>query len=160
MREYALDLEKAVAYAKEWAYGRNPAYYDFDGLGGDCTNFISQCIYAAGAVMNYTKDVGWYYKSLNDRAAAWTGAEYFYRFMVNNRGVGPYGTPRSLSELAPGDVVQLGDDTGFYHSLLVVGFDAAGPLVAAHTYDVYDRPLYSYMFSSARALRIDRARRW
>ena len=46
MVEYALDAEKAVRYAGKWAYGRNPAYFDFDGLGGDCTNFISQCIYA------------------------------------------------------------------------------------------------------------------
>ena len=35
----------AVAYAKKWAYGRNPKYYDFSDLGGDCTNFASQCIY-------------------------------------------------------------------------------------------------------------------
>ena len=25
---------------------RNPAYLDFHGLGGDCTNFVSQCLYA------------------------------------------------------------------------------------------------------------------
>ena len=44
----------AVAYAKKWAYGRNPKYYDFSDLGGDCTNFASQCIYAGSGVMNYT----------------------------------------------------------------------------------------------------------
>ena len=36
------DRERAVAYAHQWAYSRNPAYYDFSVLGGDCTNFISQ----------------------------------------------------------------------------------------------------------------------
>lgn len=30
--------EKAVAYAHQWAYGRNPAYINFNGIGGDCTN--------------------------------------------------------------------------------------------------------------------------
>ncbi len=115
MVEYALDLENAVRYAGKWAYGRNPAFYDFDGLGGDCTNFISQCILAAGAPMNYTKDTGWYYVSLSkDR---------------------------------------------FYHSLLVVDMRAGQPCVAAHTADVYNRPLYSYMFDLARVLRIDRARK-
>lgn len=36
----------AVAYAKKWALSRNPKYYNFDPVGGDCTNFISQCLYA------------------------------------------------------------------------------------------------------------------
>ena len=160
MVEYALDLENAVRYAGKWAYGRNPAYYDFDGLGGDCTNFISQCIYAAGAVMNYTKDTGWYYASLHNRAAAWTGVEFFYRFMVNNTGVGPFGREVPLSEIGVGDVVQLGDGGRYYHSLLVIDVKDGQPYVAAHTEDVYHRPLYSYMFGTARALRIDRARKW
>ena len=37
----------AVLYAHKWAYGRNPRFYDYENLGGDCTNFASQCIYAA-----------------------------------------------------------------------------------------------------------------
>ena len=47
--------EKAIEYANTWAYGRNPAYYDYSNLGGDCTNFISQCLYAGGGIMNYAK---------------------------------------------------------------------------------------------------------
>lgn len=30
--------EKAVEYAQKWALSRNPQFYDFDSLGGDCTN--------------------------------------------------------------------------------------------------------------------------
>ena len=71
--EYNRDL--AVAYARQWAFRRNPAYYDFEKIGGDCTNFASQCLFAGIGVMNYTKDVGWYYRSLADRSAAWTGVE-------------------------------------------------------------------------------------
>ena len=33
----------AVDYARKWALKRNPAYYNFDSVGGDCTNFASQC---------------------------------------------------------------------------------------------------------------------
>ena len=36
----------AVAYAHAWAYRRNPRYYNYEELGGDCTNFASQCLYA------------------------------------------------------------------------------------------------------------------
>ena len=32
-------------YAKEWAYARNPKYYNYDSIGGDCTNFASQCVF-------------------------------------------------------------------------------------------------------------------
>lgn len=35
------DREAAVAYAHRWAMGRNPAYLDFHGIGGDCTNVDS-----------------------------------------------------------------------------------------------------------------------
>ena len=38
------DRQKAVDYALTWALDRNPKFYDFSSLGGDCTNFISQCI--------------------------------------------------------------------------------------------------------------------
>ena len=160
MTVYDLDLAKAVRYAGKWAYGRNPAWYDFDGLGGDCTNFISQCIFAAGAEMNYTKDVGWYYISLRDRAAAWTGVEYFYRFMTRNEGVGPFGREVPFGEIETGDVVQLGDTYGFYHSLLMVDVADGRPYVAAHTYDAYYKPLNAYMFDRARVIRIRQARRW
>ena len=55
------DRGAAVRYAKRWAYGRNPAFYDYERIGGDCTNFASQCVYAGSGVMNYTRDLGWYY---------------------------------------------------------------------------------------------------
>ncbi len=56
--------QAAVAYAHRWAFGRNPAYSNFDGMGGDCTNFASQCLYAGTGIMNFTPTYGWYYLSL------------------------------------------------------------------------------------------------
>ena len=46
------DRLEAVIYAHRWAYGRNPAFYDYEEIGGDCTNYASQCIYAGTGVMN------------------------------------------------------------------------------------------------------------
>ena len=159
MTVYALDPAAAVRYAREWAYARNPAFYDFDSLGGDCTNFISQCILASGAVMNYEKDVGWYYRSLSDRAAAWTGVEFFYRFMTRNRGEGPFGNEIEAKHIRSGDVILLGDDHRFYHTLLVISVRQGIPYVAAHSADAFDRPVYSYSFSRIRILRIAHARK-
>lgn len=158
--EYTLDHNAAVAYARRWALGRNPAYYDFSRIGGDCTNFISQCIFASGAVMNYTADLGWYYISQYDRAAPWTSVEHFAKFMLDDRGVGPFGRLIGREELAAGDVVQLGDRDGFYHNLLVVGRSGGEVYVAAHTNDVFGASLRDYSFSRLRCMRIDRARRY
>ena len=145
----------AVEYAHRWAFGRNPAFYDFEEIGGDCTNFASQCIYAGAGVMNFTPTLGWFYRSINDRTPSWTGVEYLYNFLTGNEGVGPFAEEAPLSRLEIGDIVQLGRETGdFYHSPVVVGFSRGQILVAAHTYDAYDRALSSYSFERVRGIHI------
>ena len=99
--------QRAAGYARRWAFGRNPAYYDFSYLGGDCTNFASQCIFAGAGVMNYTPTLGWFYRSANDRTPSWTGVEQLYNFLTSNRGRGPQGRVVPLSEIRAGDIVQL-----------------------------------------------------
>ena len=155
MIETAYNRENAVAYAKKWAFGRNPAYYNFNLIGGDCTNFASQCIYAGAEVMNFTPVTGWYYKSVNDRSPSWTGVEYLYNFLTANEGVGPFAKEVPLSELEPGDIVQLGTSTGdYYHSPVVVAVRNGMLFVAAHTNDAFNRPLSSYNFAKARGIHI------
>ena len=159
MSEREYDREAAVAYAKKWAYGRNPAFYDFSRIGGDCTNFASQCIYAGAGIMNFTPVTGWFYRSANDRTASWTGVEYLYNFLTRNQWVGPYAVEVPLSELQIGDIVQLGRATGdFYHSPVVVGFSRGEILVAAHTFDTYGKRLSSYAFERSRGLHIVKVR--
>ena len=66
MRIKEYDRNSATEYAKKWAYLRNPKYYNFDPVGGDCTSFTSQCIYEGSKVMNYDKKNGWYYINGNN----------------------------------------------------------------------------------------------
>jgi len=153
------DRQNAVRYAERWALARNPLFANFTGIGGDCTNFVSQCVYAGSCVMNYTPTFGWYYVSTTDRAPAWTGVEYFYNFMTGNDGVGPYAAEADAGDVQLGDVVQLGDDTGdFYHTLLITGFSEGGYLVSAHSDDALNRPLNTYTFAMARFLHIEGVR--
>ena len=155
MRTIQYNRPEAVSYARRWALGRNPRYFDFTEIGGDCTNFVSQCIYAGAGVMNYTPDVGWYYRSLYDRAAAWTGVEYLYNFLTTNESYGPFASEVSESSVVAGDIIQLGNNYGdFYHSLFILRTEPS-ILVAAHTNDALDRPLSSYNYSVARFLHID-----
>ena len=56
MKNIKYEREKVLKYAKRWAYDRNPQFYNFDNVGGDCTSFVSQCILAGSNVMNYIFD--------------------------------------------------------------------------------------------------------
>lgn len=152
--------DAAVRYAREWAYGRNPAFYDYERIGGDCTNFASQCVYAGSGVMNYTRELGWYYIDANNKAPAWTGVSYFYNFMTREEeSIGPVAEETSIGQLQLGDVVQLSfDGENWNHSPVVVGLlrrSAARPadvLIAAHSYDAYNRPLNTYDYRAIRFL--------
>lgn len=154
MEERTYNRAAAVLYARRWALGRNPAYFDFSSLGGDCTNFASQCIYAGAGVMNDTPLFGWYYCTAEDRTPSWTGVEFLYDFLVGNEGIGPYAREVTAAEVLPGDIVQLGrEDGSFYHTPVIT---AVFPtiLVAAHSDDALDRPLFTYRYDRVRFLRI------
>ncbi len=160
MRTVPYSPTAAVAYARKWALARNPVYYDFSQLGGDCTNFISQCIYAGSGIMNETPDVGWYYHSLSDRAPAWSGVKFLSEFLLQNRGVGPFGHIVPLSEAVVGDVVQLGRGDGvFYHTMILTSVSPQLQ-ICCHSFDALDRPLSAYRFHTARILHIDGVRRF
>lgn len=55
---FAYDAKSAAAYALKWSLDggikHNPAYPDYNSSsqGGDCTNFVSQCLNAGGISMN------------------------------------------------------------------------------------------------------------
>jgi len=153
------DRQKAVEYAKKWAKARNPKYFNFETLGGDCTNFCSQCVYAGAGIMNPTPVFGWYYFGANNRTASWSGVEYLFDFITKNKSVGPFAHVCDLSGLEPGDFVQLGTGDGhFYHSPFVVATEPE-ILVCAHTYDSLDRPLSTYEYAKIRGIHIDGVRR-
>ena len=149
----------ACSYAKKWALNRNPLYYDFENLGGDCTNFASQCLYAGSGVMNYTKTFGWYYLNAENRAPAWSGVEFLYNFLTDNQSVGPFGQESHLGLVLPGDIIQLATQRpDFHHTPVVVSVgDKPSPdniLVAAHSYDTLNRPLASYNYHKIRIIHI------
>ncbi len=154
--------ERAVEYALRWALDRNPLFIDFTGIGGNCTNFVSQSVLAGSCTMNYTPDYGWYYINANDRAPAWSGVEFFYDFMTGtpafaerNGGAGPYGMEvnRELAEV--GDAVQLANGTGdWYHTLIITGFEGDEILISAQSDDARNRRLSTYNYANVRFIHI------
>lgn len=161
------DRQRAVAYARKWALDRNPLFLDFTGRGGDCTNFVSQCIFAGCGVMNYTPTFGWYYRSSDDRAPAWTGVDELFSFLTGaesfssqNGGVGPYGRNAAAAQTVElGDVIQLrNQNDDYYHTLIISGFTDSDILICAHSDNALDRPLSTYNYAALRVIHIDGAR--
>ena len=145
---------KAVDYALKWALNYNPNYYDFSSLGGDCTNFASQALFAGAPAMNYKKTFGWYYISLNNRSPSWTGVDEFYNFLINNQESGPHAREISFFEVLEGDFIQLGNQNGFYHTLIVTGFSNGVPKVCSHSVNRKNALLTDYYYERLRIIRI------
>jgi hypothetical protein len=150
--------ESAVAYARRWALERNPKYHNFVGQGGDCTNFVSQCIYAGACQMDYRRTFGWYYASVNNRSPAWTGVPFLYRYLTRGDGVRSLCLGGRTGRSAARDVIQLGRADGrYYHS-------CSSPNAVRRAIwwrpirRRADRPLHSYSFARARYLHIDGVR--
>ena len=148
------DREKAVQCALKWALARNPMYLNYDNLGGDCTNFISQCLYAGVGEMNY-RGYGWYYIDGNNKSPSWTGVRFLYEFLINNEYEGPRGKLINKNELEIGDIIQLSFNNGvFGHSLIVTSLDDDEIRVCAHTIDSKNRLLETYDYQDIRYLKI------
>lgn len=154
----------AVRYALDWAFARNPRFYDFEDIGGDCTNYVSQCMYAGCDVMNFSPENGWYYINSNDRAPAWTGVDFLREFLFTNRGPGVYGEEAPFSELRRGDIIQLINSSGrFYHTVFISAiFRPAIPeniFVCAHSIDARNKRLSAYDYADAMGIHILGARK-
>ncbi len=145
--------EKAVEYALKWAYLRNPKYYDFTYLGGDCTNFISQCMFYGGFKMNYSVN-GWFYNSISSRAPAWTGVNEFWNFAINNRSdIGVKIVECDLNDVEIGDIIQLNNGIRYYHNLIVTEV-SSDVKITAHDNNVKNLPLKYYNYKSLRCGKI------
>ena len=126
---------KARNYALRYAKNYNPEYQDYNGRGGDCTNFASQCIYAGGI----PTDNVWYKDS-----HAWIRVVELRNWLLKK------GYARELTvqgNAKEGDLVQLRNSYGYWYHSLVVTYrnPTTGELfVSAHTGDYANRALYTY----------------
>lgn len=140
-------------YAKNYYNSFNPNWGNFTSYGGDCTNFVSQILYAGGAPMDTTGSYTWYYNNMNDRAPAWTSVMHLYNYLVNNDYIGPQGKLANSSEILYSmnncDIVQIdfNYDGTYDHSVVITSYqsgNSSSTKVAAHTSAAYDRLLSSY----------------
>lgn len=141
------DRLKAIEYAKKYAFDYNENYYDFKSLGGDCTNFISQCLFAGGINMDYSQN-GWFYSSINSRSASWTSVEYLWDYCVQNKNI--KFKECNIKELEIGDIIQFFAPAlnRFYHTVIITKIiepiSVKNILVSSHDNNAYNKSLLEY----------------
>lgn len=123
-----VDRQKVVQYALDHAFSYNTNYRNMGapGWGGDCTNFISQAMYAGGWRMSpgaKTDPTKWWYKggASGTWSHSWSMADQFYTSGLNSK---------RLKKIAPDDL-QVGDlvsadwdpgkKNGLEHTMVVTG---------------------------------------
>jgi hypothetical protein len=154
------DREGAVRYADTYAgaawgsgnnYEYNKKYRDYNGVGGDCTNFASQVLHEGGGLkMDYV----WNFNG-RDSSTAWAQAPALFNYLIyNGKGrliaqgtytnmVKPSDTHPSgaIRELQKGDLICYAEKGEIVHFGVVTGFDSYGiPVVNTHTSDRYHVP--------------------
>lgn len=113
----------------------NPEYPHYAGQGGDCANFVSQCLYAGGFPQtgNWSPSSGyWAWRTCASQIL------YFksYGNMINFP---------TVDDIRPGSPIYFNDSSsmkGFwYHVVICVGQNSAGtPVINGHTFDRYRVP--------------------
>lgn len=142
-RDYSRD--DAVKYAKKYYKNYNSNYPDWGNLGGDCANFVSQCLHAGGKSMvkgEATSFAYWFSSGnttdTNKVSSTWRGADAFRHFWQSNAskykkftsydGMYAYGFK--------GDAATFLTPNGRgYHTVIIVDYDTKNKdlVYAAHT---------------------------
>ena len=123
------DRIKARDYAWDW-WGPddsyyNPAYHNYNGEGGDCANFVSQCIYAGGVPIH---------GSWSPNSVDWINAAALKNNMLNYG----YATKEDAWETNAGNFAYTSAGNG--HIVLVTLNDTVTLAYTAHNNNRYNEP--------------------
>jgi len=154
----------AVSYALKYWDTFNSAYPNWTSSGGDCANFVSQCLYAGGEKMvgstgasNATVATNWFSsgtaQNTSNVSSSWRGANAFKNCFVTKakyyKRFDSSSTKTTLSNYA-----KVGDAVSFYstnasgsyiakHTMIVVGFSSGDTILAGHTGPTKTTSLYT-----------------
>ncbi len=162
--DHVYNRDAAVAYSNQWVgeteVTRNDSVWEtYDYAGGNCNNYVSQCVYAGGIPMDAKGNQIWkWYSDTPDstsaktgRSPSWTQVDYFYDYCSDNTG---YGIAAEISNNLYsgdiGDVVIMDWGDGWSHVVMItqVVKDANGNvtdyLINSNTSDRKNYPLSAY----------------
>ena len=141
---YTYNVSNAIAYADKYCINYNSSYNSYKGRGGDCANFVSQCLYAGG----FKQDSVWYKHSV-----AWINV------MKQIAHFKAYGTflNATNSNLIKGNPIYFdwnGDST-YDHATICVGRNNSGiAILDSHTKDLYHATWTNWSFRKAATIQL------
>lgn len=141
------NVDEACSYAETFALKPNPKYKYFEGIGGDCTNFISQILYAGGFKQTPT------WKPYTN---AWIRVEEIYSYLTS-RNLGTK-LPNDTS-LDRGCLIQFYTPSKgrfFHNGFITYKLQNNDCLYCCHSYNKLNYPLseiYPNKYPTLRALR-------
>ncbi|MFE7166029.1 amidase domain-containing protein [Streptomyces sp. NPDC057616] len=134
-----------AAYAEKYWQNYNSAYRHYNGDGGDCTNFLSQSLYAGGwkQITNSTTDYGTWYSKKSADSDTWVGVNEWSWFTQTTKRT----TALAYAyQMDVGDVLQIDfdKDGSKDHSMMTTYRSVSGmPYMTYHSNDTYRRSLSS-----------------
>ncbi|MFX0206925.1 MAG: GH25 family lysozyme, partial [Candidatus Hodarchaeota archaeon] len=131
----------ATSYAEYWWDKRNPHYYDYSNVGGDCANFVSQCLIAGGlSLWKGTNNAGGGLDQYGTLPSCDNLNSHLqnYQIISHERCVKSDSWDDELpSWVEPGTVLQYGTAGGdeYRHAVIVTGGNGDSATVTGHTSD-------------------------
>ena len=127
--DHPYDRQAAASYAAQYCLTRNSAYTNYDELGGNNQNFVSQVLRAGGIPNDTTGNWKWKYygddvdetERAAGRTPSWVGAYYFYNYAISNYDSGLASTVGANFFAAEGgDVLMTGPEKDLFNTSYVV----------------------------------------
>lgn len=149
-KEFGYNREATIDYAEKYALDYNKSYKEFDsyGQGGDCTNFVSQCLKAGGLETS---------KQWSPYTNAWILVNDCREYLVNNKIAKEY---NYISPNMVGGVVQFYnvEKQKWAHSGIITKYTDGDYLFCCHSYDKLNYPLsmrYPMIYPKIRMLIVE-----
>jgi hypothetical protein len=145
-KESNFNITDACTYAETFALKSNPNYKSFDNIGGDCTNFVSQILYAGGVKQT---------KIWKPYTNSWIRSEDLYLYITTHK----LGTaPTNGNLLFKGGLIQFyTPEIGrfFHNGFITYELPNNDYLYCCHSYNKLNYPLskiYPNKYSTLRTL--------
>lgn len=152
--DHPYDRAAALAYMTEYAHHRNPDFYAYDAVGGNCMNFGSQVLLAGGIPMDAVGDATWRWLAPFNTTGSFINVNDFEDYARTNTGFGLVATVGPDDGAGQvGDLLLLGID-GPRHTTVISGFvtDGSGKtvdyLLCSNTTNYRDFPAAAYYYTS------------
>lgn len=142
------NIDKTIDYALTHALNYNNSYKNFDGIGGDCTNFVSQCLHAGGLPLSST------WKPYKD---SWINVNLLRNYLIyNSLGV----ESSTINDDIIGSTIQFYNSElkRYSHSGIITSKLSNGDYgYCAHSYDKLNYPLslsFPVIYNKIRIIKI------